>query len=91
MDYHSAMTPPSSVSPRDKHQQLHSGVAFETPVYQEVLRHQYPDSPLPLKPQVYSYVEQPQFYHHGAASAGFHLYHPGKGTPTAPANWYSPS
>ncbi|XP_044257105.1 protein trachealess isoform X2 [Tribolium madens] len=92
MDYHSAMTPPSSVSPRDKHQQLHGGVAFDTPVpYQDVLRHQYPDSPLPLKPQVYSYVEQPQFYHHGAASAGFHLYHPGKSAPTAPANWYSPS
>ncbi|XP_063929048.1 protein trachealess isoform X4 [Zophobas morio] len=92
MDYHSAMTPPSSVSPRDKHQQLHGGVPFDTPVpYQDVLRHQYPDSPLPLKPQVYSYVEQPQFYHHGAASAGFHLYHPGKSTPAAPANWYSPS
>ncbi|RZC36663.1 trachealess, partial [Asbolus verrucosus] len=92
MDYHSAMTPPSSVSPRDKHQQLHGGVPFDTPVpYQDVLRHQYPDSPLPLKPQVYSYVDQPQFYHHGAAGAGFHLYHPGKGTPTAPANWYSPS
>lgn len=91
MDYHSAMTPPSSVSPRDKHQQLHGGVAFETPVYQDVLRHQYPEIPLPLKPQVYSYVEQPQFYHHGAASAGFHLYHPGKSAPAAPANWYSPS
>lgn len=92
MDYHSAMTPPSSVSPRDKHQQLHGGVPFDTPVpYQDVLRHQYPDSPLPLKPQVYSYVDQPQFYHHGAASAGFHLYHPGKSTPTAPVNWYPPS
>lgn len=92
MDYHTAMTPPSSVSPRDKHQQLHpSTVAFDTPVYQDVLRHQYPDSPLPLKPQVYSYVEQPQFYHHGATSAGFHLYHPSKSTPTAPANWYSPT
>lgn len=90
MDYHSAMTPPSSVSPRDKHQQLHGGVPFETPVYQDVLRHQYPDSPLPLKPQVYSYVEQPQFYH-GAAGAGFHLYHPGKGAPATPANWYSSS
>lgn len=91
MDYHSAMTPPSSVSPRDKHQQLHSGVTFDTPMYQDVLRHQYPDGPLPLKPQVYSYVEQPQFYHHGAASAGFHLYHSGKGAPTTPTNWYSSS
>lgn len=90
-DYHSAMTPPSSVSPRDKHQQLHSGVTFENPIYQDVLRHQYQDSPLPLKPQVYSYVEQPQFYHHSATGAGFHLYHPGKSTPTAPANWYSSS
>lgn len=92
MDYHSAMTPPSSVSPRDKHQQLHGGVTFDSPVpYQDVLRHQYPDSPLPLKPQVYSYVDQPQFYHHGAASAGFHLYHPSKTTSGAPSNWYSPS
>lgn len=90
MDYHSAMTPPSSVSPRDKHQQLHTGVTFDSPVpYQDVLR-QYPDSPLPLKPQVYSYVDQPQFYHHGTAGAGFHLYHPSKGT-GAPSNWYSPS
>ncbi|KAJ8986237.1 hypothetical protein NQ317_009943 [Molorchus minor] len=79
MDYHSAMTPPSSVSPRDKHQQLHGGVTFDSPVpYQDVLRHQYPDSPLPLKPQVYSYVDQSQFYH-GAAGAGFHLYHPRQG------------
>ncbi|XP_060536967.1 protein trachealess isoform X2 [Cylas formicarius] len=90
MDYHSAMTPPSSVSPRDKHQQIHGGVAFESAVpYQDVLR-QYPDSPLPLKPQVYSYVDQPQFYHHGATGAGFHLYHPSKGT-GAPTNWYSSS
>ncbi|XP_050314119.1 protein trachealess isoform X2 [Anthonomus grandis grandis] len=90
MDYHSAMTPPSSVSPRDKHQQLHTGVTFDSPVsYQEVLR-QYPDSPLPLKPQVYSYVDQPQFYHHGSTGAAFHLYHPSKGT-GAPSNWYSPS
>ncbi|KAL3289946.1 hypothetical protein HHI36_023329 [Cryptolaemus montrouzieri] len=92
MDYHSAMTPPSSVSPRDKHQQLHSTVPFDTTMpYQDVLRHQYPDSPLPLKPQVYSYVDQPQFYHHGAAGPGFHLYHPSKNAPAAPANWYSPS
>lgn len=90
MDYHSAMTPPSSVSPRDKHQQLHGGVAFDTPVYQDVLRHQYPDGPLPLKPQVYSYVDQSQFYHHGAAGAGFHLYH-GKGAAATPTNWYSSS
>ncbi|XP_044741358.1 protein trachealess isoform X2 [Chrysoperla carnea] len=64
MDYHSAMTPPSSVSPRDKHQQLHTQV-FDNPVYSDVLRaHQYgvsvgasdnqPAQPLPLKPQVYS-------------------------------------
>nr|XP_023012829.1 protein trachealess isoform X3 [Leptinotarsa decemlineata] len=92
MDYHSAMTPPSSVSPRDKHQQLHGGVAFDSTVpYQDVLRHQYPDSPLPLKPQVYSYVDQPQFYHHGSAGTGFHLYHSSKNTPNTPTNWYPPS
>lgn len=62
MDYHSAMTPPSSVSPRDKHQQLHGSQVFDHPSYSEVLRaHQYgvgvgesPAQPLPLKPQVYS-------------------------------------
>lgn len=121
MDYHTAMTPPSSVSPRDKHQQIHGGVAFDSPaVYSDVLRHQYlgggesPAQPLPLKPQVYSaamhptaYVpssplDQSQFYHHSATSAGFHLYHPGnKGTPGAAAvypdalknttNWYTNS
>ncbi|CAH0561928.1 unnamed protein product, partial [Brassicogethes aeneus] len=100
MDYHTAMTPPSSVSPRDKHQQFHGAVTFESPVpYQDVLRHQYPDSPLPLKPQVYSYVDQPQFYHHAAAGAaaaaaagaGFHLYHTAKNAPTAPSNWYTSS
>ncbi|CAH1153285.1 unnamed protein product [Phaedon cochleariae] len=93
MDYHSSMTPPSSISPRDKHQQLHGAVAFESGVpYQEVLRHQYPDSPLPLKPQVYSYVDQPQFYHHGSTgTAGFHLYHSSKNTSSTPSNWYPPS
>lgn len=42
MDYHNAMTPPSSVSPRDK-QQIHGGVSFDNavPMYSDVLRHQY--------------------------------------------------
>lgn len=42
MDYHSAMTPPSSVSPRDK-QQIHGGMSFDNavPMYSDVLRHQY--------------------------------------------------
>ncbi|XP_034253090.1 protein trachealess isoform X2 [Thrips palmi] len=65
VDYHSAMTPPSSVSPRDKHQhqQLNAaGVAagaFDSAAYSDVLRHQYggmdgsPAQPLPLKPQAY--------------------------------------
>lgn len=63
MDYHNAMTPPSSVSPRDKQQLTHSGVSFDNavPMYSDVLRHQYnnegtPAQPLPLKPQVYSAV-----------------------------------
>ncbi|XP_048508062.1 protein trachealess isoform X3 [Athalia rosae] len=116
VDYHSAMTPPSSVSPRDKHpqqqqqQQLHAASvvgSYETSVYSDpVLRHQYePAQPLPLKPQVYSAavhpsaldaaaaayasasLEQPQFYHHPAAGAGFHLYHPSnKATSNS---WYS--
>ncbi|XP_015590968.1 protein trachealess isoform X2 [Cephus cinctus] len=112
VDYHSAMTPPSSVSPRDKQQQqqqLHSASvvsSYESSVYGEpVLRHQYePAQPLPLKPQVYpaavhpsaldaaaayasAGLEQPQFYHHPATGAGFHLYHP---TNKAATNgWYS--
>ncbi|KAK6640849.1 hypothetical protein RUM44_012547 [Polyplax serrata] len=85
VDYHSAMTPPSSVSPRDKHQLLD---------YSE-LRHPYleptpPAQPLPLKPQAYSahpsldYLDQYQ-------SAGFHLYHPNKSYPDPhkTGNWYS--
>lgn len=84
MEYHSAMTPPSSVSPRDKHQLLD---------YSE-LRHPYldaaPAQPLPLKPQPYSahpsleYLDQYQ-------GAGFHLYHPNKAytDPHKSANWYS--
>lgn len=128
VDYHSAMTPPSSVSPRDKHQHnLHGGGGgggggggFDGPAYADVLRHQYLDGAsapqLPLKPQVYSAVhpsaldaaaayaassslDQSQFYHHSASSAGFHIYHPNK-TVTATgtvypealknsANWYS--
>lgn len=113
VDYHSAMTPPSSVSPRDKQQQqqqqqhqqqqqqqLHpvnviSSYESSSAYADQVLRHQYePAQPLPLKPQVYSatvhpsaldaaaayasagLAEQPQFYHHPAGSAGFHIYHP---------------
>ncbi|XP_049954902.1 protein trachealess-like [Schistocerca serialis cubense] len=102
-DYHSAMTPPSSVSPRDKHQQqLFDGYQYELPA-----------QPLPLKPQVYSAVhpsaldaaysslDQAQFYHHHGAAQAFHLYHPAANktvTATATvypealknsANWYS--
>lgn len=111
VDYHSAMTPPSSVSPRDKQQQqLHATsvvASYESAVYSDsVLRHQYePAQPLPLKPQVYSAAvhptaldaaaayasaslsEQPQFYHHPATGAGFHLYHPTNKTATN--GWYS--
>ena len=92
VDYHSAMTPPSSVSPRDKHQQqVHGG--FESPVYGHYPA-ESPAQPLPLKPQPYpvhhgpldpysSSLDQSQFYHHGAAS--FHLYHPSnKGSPAPP-------
>lgn len=46
VDYHSAMTPPSSVSPRDKHAQLHAAAAagpasYDSSGYNDVLRHQY--------------------------------------------------
>lgn len=79
VDYHTAaMTPPSSVSPRDKHQQqIHhgNGSAFDSSVYNDVLRHQYlnssavsaagdiPTQPLPLKPQAYTPM------HHGPLDA----------------------
>lgn len=76
VDYHTAaMTPPSSVSPRDKHQQqIHqhsNGASFDGSVYNDVLRHQYlnsssteiPTQPLPLKPQAYTPM------HHSALDA----------------------
>lgn len=114
LDYHSAMTPPSSVSPRDKQPQtqLHTHLGqqlqhqphpstvgltnYEASIYGDPsLRHDYEPGhqTLPLKPQVYSPMhpgghpldpagygagglrEQPQFYHHGTAGAGFQLYH----------------
>ncbi|KOC60745.1 Protein trachealess [Habropoda laboriosa] len=116
VDYHSAMTPPSSVSPRDKQQQqqqqqLHpvnviSSYEGSSAYTDPVLRHQYePAQPLPLKPQVYSAAvhpsaldaaaayasaglsEQAQFYHHPAAGAGFHIYHPTNKSATN--GWYS--
>lgn len=106
VDYHSAMTPPSSVSPRDKHQQVHSG--FDNPAsYTDVLRHQYlsttdsPAQPLPLKPQPYSAMH-PTALDYAASSgldqtqfyhhsAGFHLYHPAnKTTTTAPSVYPEP-
>lgn len=94
MDYHSAMTPPGSVSPRDKQQQ-HPGFEGQ---YSESLRHGYlptgesPAQPLPLKPQVYSALEyaapleQSQFYPSGS---GFHLYHPTAKAAPPSSNWYS--
>ncbi|RZF37945.1 hypothetical protein LSTR_LSTR005445 [Laodelphax striatellus] len=65
-DYHSAMTPPSSVSPRDKPQN-HSGFDGGTTSYTDVLRQQYlgatptdtPAQPLPLKPQPYTATVHP--------------------------------
>lgn len=102
VDYHSAMTPPSSVSPRDKHQQVHT--AFDNPAYSDVLRHQYniplstesPAQPLPLKPQPYpvhpTAIDYAQSgldqsqFYHH--SAGFHLYHPSNKTPSASSTVY---
>ena len=41
-DYHSAMTPPSSVSPREKYQLLHNNMTpIDNSVYNDVLRHPY--------------------------------------------------
>ncbi|XP_061379819.1 protein trachealess isoform X2 [Danaus plexippus] len=81
-DYHSAMTPPGSVSPRDKQQYA---LPYDNS-YSEALRHPYlginSEAPLPLKPQAYSAVpgaldyaqlDQSQFFH---PSSSFHLYHP---------------
>ncbi|XP_050674039.1 protein trachealess isoform X2 [Leptidea sinapis] len=80
-DYHSAMTPPGSVSPRDKQQY---SLPYDNTAYTEALRHPYlGDTPLPLKPQAYSAVpgaldyassiDQSQFFH---PASSFHLYHP---------------
>jgi neuronal PAS domain-containing protein 1/3 len=98
VDYHSAMTPPSSVSPRDKHQQVHN--TFDNPSYTDVLRHQYnlplagdsPAQPLPLKPQPYpvhptaidyaTSTLDQSQFYHH--SAGFHLYHANKTNASAP-------
>lgn len=78
-DYHSAMTPPGSVSPRDKQY----GISYDNTAYSEALRHSYlGEAPLPLKPQAYSAVpgaldyatslDQSQYFH----PPSFHLYHP---------------
>ncbi|XP_050425415.1 protein trachealess isoform X2 [Adelges cooleyi] len=89
-DYHSAMTPPSSVSPRDKQQPLNAYDAYAPTA--DVLRQQYGHhaevtSSLPLKPQPYNpgpvldhYDQSAQFYH---SAAGFHLYHPSSAGKTA--------
>nr|XP_026497498.1 protein trachealess isoform X2 [Vanessa tameamea] len=80
-DYHSAMTPPGSVSPRDKQQYA---LPYDNSAYSEALRHPYlGEAPLPLKPQAYSAVpgaldyasslDQSQFFH---PPSSFHLYHP---------------
>ncbi|XP_063623119.1 protein trachealess isoform X1 [Cydia splendana] len=80
-DYHSAMTPPGSVSPRDKQQYA---LSYDNSAYSEALRHSYlGEAPLPLKPQAYSAVpsaldytsslDQSQFFH---PPSSFHLYHP---------------
>ncbi|XP_050556269.1 protein trachealess isoform X3 [Spodoptera frugiperda] len=80
-DYHSAMTPPGSVSPRDKQQYA---LPYDNSAYSEALRHSYlGEAPLPLKPQAYSAVpgaldyasslDQSQFFH---PPSSFHLYHP---------------
>ncbi|XP_034948880.1 protein trachealess isoform X3 [Chelonus insularis] len=86
VEYHSAMTPPSSVSPREKQhhhqqqqqqQQLHSSsvASYEASVYGDpVLRHQYePAQPLPLKPQVYSAAVHPSPLDAAAAYASASL------------------
>ncbi|XP_063234024.1 protein trachealess [Bacillus rossius redtenbacheri] len=72
VDYHPAMTPPSSVSPRDKtHHAQQGGAGAHFDAYPEVLRPQFlggdaPAQPLPLKPQVYSAV-----HHAGALDAAY--------------------
>ncbi|XP_041982623.1 protein trachealess isoform X2 [Aricia agestis] len=100
-DYHSAMTPPGSVSPRDKQQYA---LSYDNSAYSEALRHSYlGEAALPLKPQAYSAVpgaldyaplDQSQFFH---PSSSFHLYHPqahahaqqpDKSAPPN-TNWYS--
>lgn len=92
-DYHS-MTPPSSVSPRDKAPPSH----YEPSAYTEVLRHQYLADSLPLKPQPYIdpypappmdnsqfYGPNPYLYHNKAPAPTSSYPDPLKNT----SNWYS--
>ena len=106
-DYHSAMTPPSSVSPREK--MAGDCNDLRTASYLTEPNNGMPAQPLPLKPQVYSYgtsqLDTPSYSAQltdqtsGLYSpAGFHLYHsnPGK-SPSGydslrpGTSWYSPS
>ncbi|CAB0021052.1 unnamed protein product, partial [Nesidiocoris tenuis] len=79
VEYHSAMTPPSSVSPRDKHQPAAGPImttGFDSPpvggpyATHDMLRSSYLDQPLPLKPQPYAHHHlDPSSYAAAAAAA----------------------
>lgn len=95
MEYQNAMTPPSSVSPRDSITKNHhnNNTTYDyVPAYSDGGESSLP--PLPLKPQAYSAaaamhhssiadgygsIDQSQYFPH---PTGFHLYHKGQG-------WYS--
>lgn len=94
MEYQSAMTPPSSVSPRDSAAKAHhAAAAYEAYNYANAAE-MGGDSmpPLPLKPQAYSaaaaamhhdsYDHQSQYFPH--PPTGFHLYK-GQGWYTTPS------
>ena len=103
-DYHPAMTPPSSVSPREK-------IAECNDVRSTNFLSETPAQPLPLKPQVYSYspstvtlegasypsalTDQPASLY---SPPGFHLYHSNSSKTSGAydalrsgSSWYSPA
>lgn len=80
IDYHNAMTPPSSVSPRDSNNAInaskaastHTGNSYE---YADPLRAQYAPNdvnipPLPLKPQPYSAATAAMHHAHTTTEGG---------------------
>lgn len=93
-DYNNAMTPPSSVSPRDLTNHKSSNYEYTNLTTDNRLQYQTSDAHLPLKPQPYA-LHQMDHHHHSSSygidhqsqyfspyhHTGFHLYHKNIYTP----------